>query len=205
MTETVIIQSEAPDELDPPDSETEPLEETGDPDAPYGYESDGTTPKAPYGFRKDGKPAKKRGRAKGSTGSTGGSSRGLSGLREPLIERLTDYIGGPIMLVSPIGAEVWNQRAEKTADAILILAARSPRWRKWVERLIAGSAGSDIGLTIVGVATGILVDSEKIEPNGRIQHYFGIDSIYVELYGEYISGRDDAGNARGLYAEVMEP
>ena len=205
MTETVIIQSEAPDELDPPDSETEPLEETGDPDAPYGYESDGTTPKAPYGFRKDGKPAKKRGRAKGSTGATGGSSRGLAGMREPLIQRLVEYVGGPIMLVSPIGAAVWEDRVEKTADAILILAARSPRWKKWVERLIAGSAGGDLGLTFVGVATGILVDAERIEPNGRIQHYFNIDTIYVELYGEFVSGRNDSDNARGLYAEVMEP
>jgi hypothetical protein len=198
-----ITKSEAPDDLDPPDSpEEEPQEETGNPDAPYGYESDGTTPKAPYGYRKDGKPAKKRGRAKGSTGTSGGSSRSLAGLREPLIQRLVEYIGGPIMLVSPIAAAVWDDRVEQTADSILVLAARSPRWKKWVERLIAGSAGGDLGITFVGVATGILVDTGRLSPEGKVQDFFKINQIYAELYGAYQTARETGDNARGLYAEV---
>lgn len=198
-----ITKSEAPDDLDPPDNPTEEeVEETGDPDAPYGYESDGTTPKAPYGYKKDGKPAKRRGRAKGSTGTGGGSNRSLNSLREPLVNRLMDYLGGPLMLVSPIAAAVWEDRVEQTADAILILAARSARWKKWVERLIAGSAGSDLGITLVGVATGILVDTGSISPEGKVQSFFKIDQIYVELYGTYQEAQSNGENARGLYAEV---
>jgi hypothetical protein len=198
----VITQSELPPELDPPDNPPEEsVEETDDPKAPYGFNEDGT-PKAPYGYKKNGEPARRRGRAKGSTGTSGGSSRGLASLREPLIQRLVEYVGGPIMMVSPIGAAVWEERVEATADSILVLAARSPRWRKWVERLIAGSAGGDLGLTFVGVATGILVDAERVSPEGRLQHFFGIDRIYEELYGAYTQARDDTTNARGLFAEV---
>lgn len=197
-----ITKSEAPDELDPPDNPPDEVEETGDPDAPYGYESDGTTPKAPYGFKKDGKPAKRRGRAKGSTGTGGGSSKSLASLREPLIQRLVEYIGGPIMLVSPVAAAVWEDRVEQTADSILILAARSARWKKWVERLIAGSAGGDLGITFIGVATGILVDTGRLSPDGKVQDFFKIGEIYAELYGAYQGARDNGENARGLYAEV---
>lgn len=198
-----ITKSEAPDDLDPPDNPAEEeVEETGDPEAPYGYESDGTTPKAPYGYKKDGSPAKRRGRAKGSSGTSGASRKSLQSLREPLIQRLVEYIGGPIMLVSPIAAAVWEDRVEQTADSILILAARSPRWKKWVERLIAGSAGGDLGITLVGVATGVLVDTGRLSPDGKVQDFFKIGEIYAELYGAYQGAKENGDNARGLYAEV---
>jgi hypothetical protein len=179
-----IIRSDPPEDIEPPDNSEEMTEE-----APYGYKADGT-------------PRKKPGRPKGSPGTGGGSTRSLSSMREPLIQRLVEYIGGPIMLVSPIGAAVWEERVEKTADSILVLAARSSRWKKWVERLIAGSAGGDLGLTFVGVATGILVDMDKVAPEGKVQHYFGIDRIYEELYGAYVEHSTNGDNARGLYAEV---
>jgi hypothetical protein len=115
---------------------------------------------------------------------------------------LVEYIGAPIMLVSPIGAAVWEDRVDRTTDAILLLAARSPRWRKWVERLIAGSAGGDLGITLVGVATGMLVDMERIAPTGKTARYFHIDEIYAELYGPYVEGSNNPENARGLLAEV---
>lgn len=193
-----ITRTDVPEEIDPPDIE---YEETDDPDAPYGFEEDGTTPKAPFGYRKDGKVAKKRGRAKGSTGG-GGRTKNLSHLKEPLMDRLVEYIGAPIAFVSPIGAMVWEDRAEKTADAILILASRSVRWRKWVERLIAGSATSDLGITIVGVFTGWLVDIERVDPEGAFPRRFKIDMFYHEIYGEFQRGTTNSDNARGLYAEV---
>jgi hypothetical protein len=185
MAEVTIISTDLPEELDPPDN---PGEEA--------------TEEAPYGYKADGSPRKRPGRKPGSGG--GGGSKSLASMREPLIQRLVEYIGGPIMLISPIGAAVWEERVEKTADSILILAARSPRWRKWVERLIAGSAGGDLGLTFVGVGTGILVDTERLSPEGRLQHYFGIDRIYEDLYGAYVASQANGDNARGLYAEVSE-
>lgn len=188
MAEVTIIRGEAPDDIDPPDN----------PDAT----PEDATEEAPYGYKADGTPRKRPGRKPGST-SSGGTSKSLQGLREPLIQRLVEYFGGPLVFVSPIAAAVWEERAEKTADAILVLAARSNRWRKWVERLIAGSASGDLGITLVGVGAGILVDSGKLEPQGKIQSYFHIDQIYVELYGRYQEATTNGTvEERGLFAEV---
>lgn len=187
MAEVTIIETDAPDDVDPPDNDVTPEAETSE-EAPYGYKADGT-------------PRKRPGRKPGS-GTGTSSNRGLESLRAPLVQRLVEYIGGPIMLVSPIGAAVWEERVDKTADSIMILAARSPRWRKWLERFVAGSAGGDLGITLVGVATGVLVDSGRVEPYGKLQHFYNIDAIYNDLYGEYVAAQSNEDNARGLYAEV---
>jgi|SRR5215472_274232 len=184
MEGVTIIRTDPPDDVDPPDN---PTEETSE-EAPYGYKADGT-------------PRKRPGRKPG-TGTGGGSTKSLQGLREPLINRLVEYIGGPLLFVSPIAAAVWEERVDKTADSILILAGRSPRWRKWLDRFIAGSAGGDLGVTFLGVGTGILVDTGRMTPEGNLQHYFGIDRIYNDLYGEYVASSENGENARGLYAEV---
>lgn len=184
MTETLIERSELPDDLPPADTPEDISEE-----APYGYKADGT-------------PRKKPGRPKGSAGVSGGSSRKLESLREPLTQRLVEYFGGPLVMVSPIAAAVWEERAEKTADAILVLAARSVRWRKWVERLIAGSAAGDLGITLVGVGTGMLVDAGRIAPDGKLASFYGIPELYQQFYGEYVAAQNGGAEERGLYAEV---
>lgn len=162
-----------------------------------------TSEEAPYGYKADGTPRKRPGRKPGSTNSGSTSSRGLENLREPLTQRLVEYMGAPLMMVSPIGAAVWEERADRTADAILVLARRSPRWRKWLERFVAGSAGGDIGITMVGVVTGIMVDNGRVSPEGKIARYYGIDDIYTELYGAYDAAQNGNGYARGLFADVI--
>lgn len=175
----------------PVDLETEPEEPSEE--APYGYKADGT-PRA--------KPGRKSGSGGGTGGATRRSSASLQSLREPLIERLVDYGAIPLAMTSPIAAAVWEDRAEKTADAILVLAGRSKRWRKWVERFVAGTAAGDLGITFAGVFAGMLVDAGRMSPNGKMAHYYGIDEIYEELYGAYVEGQN-GDEARGLYAEVV--
>lgn len=178
----VIEQSELPDNLPLTEDTDEPSEE-----APYGYKADGT-------------PRKRPGRPKGSTGGGGGSGGKID--KELLTTRLVEYFGGPLVFVSPIAAAVWEERAEKTADAIIVLAKRSARWQKWVQRLLTGSAAGDLGITLVGVGTGFLVDMEKLAPDSRVATFYGIPAIYAELYGAYQAAQNNGAEARGLYAEV---
>jgi hypothetical protein len=191
MAEVTIIKSEAPDELEPPDAET-------------GEQSEEATPEAPYGYKADGTPRKRPGRKPGSGGGGGGSpgSRSLASLREPLTQRLVEYCGAPLALASPLAYSYWELRAEKTADSLLIIAARSKRTEKWIRRLITGSAGGDLGITLAGVGTAFLVDTGKVDPGGKVPHFFGLDNLYVELYGAWEEGASDNGRSRGLYAEV---
>jgi hypothetical protein len=182
---TVIEQTELPESLEPPDN----LE-------------DETSEEAPYGYKKDGTPRKAPGRKPGSGGTGGGSSRGKID-KELLTTRLVEYFGGPLILVSPVAAAVWEDRAERTADAIIVLASRSVRWRKWVERLLTGSAAGDLGITIVGVGTGLLVDTGRLAPDGKVASYYNIPEIYTDLYGAFESSRNGNGaEERGLFAEV---
>jgi hypothetical protein len=190
MAEVVIEKTTVPEDLEPPDNQPEdsPSEE-----APYGYLADGVTPRK--------KPGRKPGSGGGSSG--GGKSKSLSSLKEPLTQRLVEYCGAPLALASPLAFSYWEMRAEKTADALITIAARSPRTRKWIERLITGSATSDIGITLAGVGTAFLVDTGKVDPGGKIPSYFGLDNLYVELYGSWQEAASDNGRARGLYAEVQ--
>lgn len=188
-----IVKTEAPEELKPPDSENENTDEE-------------TSEEAPYGYKKDGTPRKRPGRPVGGGGGGGGGAgtKSLQSLREPLIQRLTEYAGAPLALASPLAYDYWQARAEKTADSLLIIAARSPRTKKWIQRFITGSATGDIGITLAGVGTAFLIDSGKVDPQGKAAHWFGLDEMYVNLYGEYEHARGDNGQARGLYAEVIE-
>lgn len=184
---TVIEQTELPEDL-PPAGEEPPTEEEPSEEAPYGYKADGT-------------PRKRPGRKPGSS-SGGGSSKGLEHLRKPLEQRLTEYLGAPLIFVSPIAAAVWEQRVEQTANSILVLASGSVRWRKWVERFVKGSAAGDLGITFVGVATGMLVDAGRVAPDGKVAQFYGIPDIYTSLYGEYVAAQNGSVEARGLYEQV---
>lgn len=182
-----IEQTELPEELPAADSE-EP-------------QGDEPTEEAPYGYKADGTPRKRPGRKPGAGGG-GGSSKGLEALRKPLEQRLTEYLGAPLIFVSPIAAAVWEERVEQTANSILILASGSARWRKWVERFVKGSAAGDLGITFAGVATGMLVDAGRVSPEGKVASFYGIDRIYHQLYGAYTEAQNGGAEERGLFAET---
>jgi hypothetical protein len=140
-------------------------------DAPYGYKADGTPRK---------RPGRKPGVGGGSTG--GGRKKNFDSLKEPLADRLVEYLGPPIGVVSPLGLAVFEQRADKTASALCQLAATRPRIARMIQGMIAGSSSVDLVLTGVALITAIGVDMHRIQPETMVSHYFGIDRLYYELY-----------------------
>jgi hypothetical protein len=188
MAEVTVVKSQAPEEIEPPDREIDPENEV--------------TEEAPYGYKADGTPRKRPGRKAGSGGGSSAGGKSLQSLREPLIQRLVEYCGAPLAMASPLAYSYWEMRAEKTADSLLIIAARSKRTEKWIRRLITGSASGDLGITLAGVGTAFLIDTGKVDPGGKFPSWLGLDNLYIELYGAWDEASNDNCQARGLYAEV---
>lgn len=201
---SVIEQTDLPDGLPEPGAEDPAPAPEEDKAAPYGRDESGE-PIAPYGYKANGDVKKRPGRPSGSGGGstrTSGGGGSVEKYRKPLEQRLTEYLGAPLVMVSPIAAAVWEERVEQTANAILVLASGSVRWRKWLERFVKGSAAGDLGITFGGVITGIMVDSGRVSPDGKMAQFYGIPEIYTRLYGAYVGGQNGEVEARGLYTEV---
>jgi hypothetical protein len=175
----------------PPPAEKEG--EEVDEDAPYGYKADGTPKKRP------GRPA---GASGGTRKATGTSVAKLKELKEPLAERLVEYLGPPIGFASPLALGVLDDRADKTADALINLAIKRPRIRKIVEGLVEGSSTVDLALTAVGIMVAISVDMQRSRPDTMVANYFDIPRIWEETYGEEVQQRQDIANAQGLMNEI---
>jgi hypothetical protein len=170
-----------------------------------GDDSPGFDPEAPYGRKKDGTPAKKRGRQPGSSG--GSRTTSLAKLEPELADKIVEYIGLPMTVISPLAAGVIDNRAEKTAKSCIRLAESSPRFRQALESFIKGSAVSDIGLTAVAVLVAIRIDRTDQTPEemGMVARYFDIDEIYYLVYPEAPqngNGSVEGIRRMGLYDEV---
>jgi hypothetical protein len=162
---------------------------------------DTSTEEAPYGYKADGTPRKRPGRPPGSYSGTG-KKKSFDSLKEPLADRIVEYIGPPIAFVSPLGLAVIEDRADKTAAALCTLAATRPRVAKIIQGLIAGSASADVVLTGVAVLIAIGVEHHRIEPNSMPSHYFRIDEFYAELYGDNVEANGQQPRSRGLMSEI---
>lgn len=156
---------------------------------------------APYGLKADGTPRKRPGRKPGGSVS-------LNKLEPELANKLVEYIGLPMTVISPLAAGVIDARADKTAKALTRLAETSPRFRRALEAFIAGSAVSDLGLTAVAVIVAIRVDKTEQTPDdmGMVARYFDIDEIYLQVYGqpEHQNGREPMVRSMGLMGEVED-
>lgn len=173
---------------------------------PEDEQRDNEDEEAPWGRKADGTPRKKPGRRQGSTNTGGGGRKSLSSLQEPLADRLVEYFGPPIGMISPLAVAVLDDRAEKTAAGLLALAARRPRVRKMIDRLLEGSATADVGLTVVGMAVAIGVDHQRFDIEGKPSRYFKIDRLAEEVYSDttaFYSANGNGAQARGVYGEVV--
>jgi len=168
-------------------------------DANPGDVEDGGIDPAPYGYKADGTPKKRPGRRAGGSVS-------LTKLEPELADKLVQYIGLPMTVVSPLAAGVIDARAEVTAKSLVRLADTSPRFRRALEAFVKGSAVSDVGLTAVAVIVAIRVDRTNQTPEdmGMVARYFDIDEIYLQVYGnEYQrNGREPVVKSMGLMGEV---
>lgn len=169
-------------------------------DSNPGDDNDGGIDPAPYGYKADGTPKKRPGRKAGGSVS-------LSKLEPELAEKLVQYIGLPMTVVSPLAAGVIDARAEVTAKSLVRLADTSPRFRRALEAFVKGSAVSDVGLTAIAIIVAIRVDraNETPEEMGMVARYFDIDEIYVQVYGEPSeeNGREPMVRQMGLMGEVQ--
>lgn len=154
-------------------------EEVTPADDPHGY----WAMEAPYGRFKSGKP-RKTPPGGGGGGTTRIPGKSLSSLKEPLADRMVEYLGPPLAILSPLSVAVLDDRAEKTADALISIAVRRPRVRKMIERFIEGSSTFDLGATVVGLGVAIQVDHGRMEADANLARYFKIPELYRETYGE---------------------
>jgi hypothetical protein len=153
--------------------------------------SEEVTEEAPYGYKADGTPRKRPGRKPGSSGvySGGGRKKNFDSLKEPLADRLVEYLGPPIGIVSPLSLAVFEDRADKTAAALCQLAVTRPRIAKMINGMIAGSASVDLVLTGVAMIAALGIEFNRIEPSSMVAHYFGIDRMHFEMYPDlYANG-----------------
>lgn len=158
---------------------------------------------APYGYKADGTPKKRPGRPRGSTGPS------LSKLEPELADKVVEYIGLPMTVISPLAAGVIDARSEKISKSCIRLAETSPRFRRALEAFVKGSSVSDLGLSALAVIVAIRVDRANQTPDemGMVARYFDIDEIYLAVYGEPEQGLNGNGNGEplrrmGLYGEV---
>lgn len=166
-------------------------------DDPHGY----WAMEAPFGRFKSGKPRKTP-----ATGGGGGTTRipgrSLSSLKEPLADRMVEYLGPPLAILSPLSVAVLDDRAEKTADALISIAVRRPRVRKMIERFIEGSSTFDLGATVVGLGVAIQVDHGRMEADANLARYFNIPTLYEETYGESPPVREAEVIPNGLLGDL---
>ena len=164
-----------------------------------GDDKDGSIDPAPYGYNKDGTPKRKPGRKPGGTVS-------LSKMEPELADKLVQYIGLPMTVISPLAAGVIDARAEVTAKSLVRLAETSPRFRKALEAFVKGSAVSDVGLTAIAVIVAVRVDRTNQTPEdmGMVARYFDIDEIYLQVYGQpkNRNGSEPMVRNMGLMGEV---
>lgn len=120
----------------------------------------------------------------------------LEKMEPELADKLVEYIGLPISVVSPLAAGVIDARSEKTAKSLIRLAETSPRFRKALEAFIAGSTATDLGLTAIAVIVAVRVDLSNQTPDemGMVARYFDIDEIYYQVYPDY---REESSNGNG--------
>lgn len=162
---------------------------------------------APYGRKKDGTPKKRPGRQPGSGGGSTTTRRSSSNekLKEQLADRLVEYFGPPIGAVSPLALAVLDDRAGKTANGLVSLAAKRPRVKKAIDALIEGSSSLDVLLTGVGIMVAIGVDVRRVDIDSMPSRYFKIPNLAEETYTDtsgFYNGAHKGAQHHGLMEDM---
>ena len=149
-----------------------------------------------------GEPPKRRGRPPG----TKNKPKIPENLAKELDEKLIEFLGLPVSFVSPIAAEVLNQRRERTVKAIVTIASKNPQFAKALATFLEGSAYFDLIGTVVGMGIGFAVDHGQIEPTAMPAVVFHIDEIVMEIYPPEKAQQNGNGTPmvpdRGLLGEI---
>lgn len=176
MSEVIIETTIPPIELpgNPGATESSELPLEGEP----GYD-----PEAPLGRNKDGSPRKKRGRKPGSTNSGTTRTRGFAFNQEDLAQQIVEMTI-PVAFVSPLASAVIEERAERTAKALITLARNSPRVAKALAGFQSGTAYAELLFLPIGIAVAVAVDYGKLTPDNFLARKYNIDTYYYQFVGE---------------------
>lgn len=147
---------------------------------------------------------KRRGRPPGS------GTKSVAAMDRLQAEIVQEIIGLAVNVgtVSPLTAVVLDERADKTAKALVIIAGKSPRFLKGLESAVKAGAIVDLAVLPIMVGTAFMVDMERIAPDSFIARRTGMDKKHQELYPEsWGSGVSETivangnGHRSGLYSE----
>jgi hypothetical protein len=139
-------------------------------------------------------PPKRRGRPPGTKNKPKIDTALLTG---ELNDKLSEFVALPISFISPIAAEVFNERQERTIKAIVTIAAKNPQFAKALTTFLEGSAYFDLIGTVVGMGIGFAVDHGQIEANSLPASVFHIDEIVLRIY-EPAEDAEQNGNGSKL-------
>jgi hypothetical protein len=162
------------------ETEIEPVAE--DPWA-FSAEESGEDSEAPYGRNKDGSPRKKRGRKPGTSTGTG-TRRSAKFEKSVIADKITEYLAVPVSVASPLAASVIDDRSEKVAESLILLAGHSPRFAKGLAGFMKGSAYAELIMFPIAVTVAFAVDYQRISPYSFPAKQFKIDQFYEMLVAE---------------------
>ncbi len=164
-------------------------------------------PEAPYGRRKDGTPAKRRGRQPGSTNIGTGNRRVKVSLNQEELAQQIVEMSIPMAFFSPLASAVIDERADRTAKALITLAGNSPRFAKGLATFISGSAYAELVFLPIGILTAVMVDYGRMSHESFLAKKFNIDIHYntfmmtqTRITNE--PGSNVGGNGTGHYEGV---
>jgi hypothetical protein len=158
--------------------------------------------KSPVGEEPEQDGPKKRGRPKGSANKA---------TLEQLRIDLTDFMvegSAAIAPISPLAMAVIDERAERTANAIVTLAGTSPRLVAALKKSVKAKAAIDLAMLPIAISVALMVDYNRIAPDAMMAQKFGITEHYLTAYPPQDhsangngNGNGNAANRSGLFAE----
>lgn len=166
-------------------------------------------PAAPYGRKADGTPKAKPGRKAGSSGGSSSSrsvSRGSNDAKfaERISEELVE-LSAPLGLFSPMALLHVADRAEKTANALVIISKKHPAVKLAIESYFNSVAYKDLALFVLGIPVAVMIDMGVLKPDAVVGRIWDMQGKWDELYGENGSEFPDANGrvqARGLAGQL---
>lgn len=118
----------------------------------------------------------KRGRPKGSVSKTT-----LDKLQADLAESLTEA-SAAIAVASPLAMSALDERAEKTASAIVTLAGGSPKLINALKKTVKARAVVTLAETLSAVSVAAMVDFGRVHPDHMLAEKFGVTENYYKAY-----------------------
>lgn len=128
-------------------------------------------------------PARRRGRPPGSKNRSKGES--LESLEGRLKEKLLEEMVVPIAFVSPLAAANIEARAERTAKAAIRLAAKNPKVKKGIEKIIDGSDVFTVAMFPLSTAVCVMVDWGMLPPLSPPARAIGVPRLWDDAHPEY--------------------